>query len=65
MSPKVIIRQNGVLVNNRYEPIEAQLKELKRQIRARMKEGVADKQSSSRRVRGAKTSVTSGSQSYD
>src|SRR5919198_1232788 len=38
MSPKVIIRQNGILVNNNYEPIEAQLKELKKQIRDCRKE---------------------------
>jgi hypothetical protein len=43
MSPKVIIRQNGILVNNKYESIEAQLKELKKQIRACRKEG-ADEQ---------------------
>jgi hypothetical protein len=38
MSPKVIIRQNGILVNNKYEPIDAQLEELKKQIRVCRKE---------------------------
>jgi hypothetical protein len=33
MSPKVIIRQNGVLVDSNNEPLEPRIKEIKRQIR--------------------------------
>jgi hypothetical protein len=33
MTPKVIIRQNGILVDSNNEPLEDRIKELKRQIK--------------------------------
>lgn len=34
MSPKVIIRQNGILVDNDNEPLDSRIKDLKKQIRS-------------------------------
>jgi hypothetical protein len=42
MSPKVIIRQNGILVNSNNEPIEGAIVDLKQQIKERKRNGQND-----------------------